>query len=105
MTLKMRACIFAPARSIRLLWAFFAIFCFVSDYGHCQRWVSRSSGTTVDLNSVAYGNNIFVAVGGSLTIQSSPDGSTWSNRLSRVGAKELSGVAYGNNRFVALGGG
>jgi hypothetical protein len=105
MTLKMRECIFAPASSIRFLWALFAIFCFVSEYGHCQAWVSRSSGTTVDLNGVAYGNNIFVAVGGSLTIQSSTDGIIWSNRVSRVGAKELSGVAYGNNRFIALGGG
>ena len=103
MTLKMRACIFAPARSIRLLWAFFAIFCFVSEYGHCQPWVSRSSGTTVDLNSVAYGINIFVAVGDGLTILSSPDGITWTKRVSRVGAAGLNGVTYSNDRFIAIG--
>src|SRR5947207_3125066 len=86
MTLKTGGCIFALARTIRLLWALFAIFCFLSESGHCQPWVSRPSGTSSNLNSVVYGNNIFVAVGDGLTILSSLDGITWTKRISRVGA-------------------
>jgi len=49
---------------------------------------------------VTYGNNTFVAVGE--TIQTSPDGVTWTPRPS--GAFDaLKGVAYGNNTFVAVG--
>jgi hypothetical protein len=104
MTLKMRGCISAPARSIRLLCPLFAIFCSLSENGHCQPWTSRPSGTSADLSGVTYGNNIFVAVGDSLTILTSPDGITWTKRVSRVGATELTGVTYGNGRFIAIGG-
>jgi hypothetical protein len=49
-------------------------------------WVSRSSGVTQDLISVAYGNGIFVAVGHSNgtagVIITSPDGITWSPQTS-----------------------
>jgi hypothetical protein len=100
MTLKMRG-IFAIARSIRLLWALLAIVCFLSENGHGQQWTSRNSGISADLNSVAYGNNIFVAVGEAPTILTSADGITWAQH--GVAAK-LSGVTYGNDRFIAIRG-
>ena len=43
MTLKKRGCIFALVRSIRLLWALLAIFCFLSDYGDCESWAASST--------------------------------------------------------------
>ena len=103
MTLKMSGFIFAPVRSIRLFWALFAMSCFLSESGYCDPWTSRPSGTSSNLNSVAYGKNIFVAVGDGLTILSSPDGITWTKRVSRVGAAGLNGVTYGNDRFVVIG--
>jgi len=58
---------------------------------------------------VAWGNNLFVAVGGynsvrgsGANIATSPDGSSWSV-VSDVSGKYLSGVAYGNGQFVAVG--
>jgi hypothetical protein len=71
-------------------------------------WTSRESGTNYDyyLNSVSYGNNQFVAVGGSSQgsglILTSPDGITWTNRPSEI-TNQLWSVAYGENRFVAVG--
>jgi hypothetical protein len=102
-TITLRWCIFALPRSIRSLWALFAIVCFFSENGHCQPWVSRPSGTASNLNSVAYGNNTFVAVGDAVTILSSPNGMTWTKRVNGGGPKGFTGVAYGNNRFIALG--
>src|SRR5262245_21657002 len=93
MTLKMSGCILAPAGSIRWLWASFAIFCFLSENGHCNTWTSRPSGTSADLNCVAYGNNIFVAVGETQAILTSADGITWTPRVVEA---RLSGVTYGN---------
>ncbi len=63
----------------------------------------RTSGAN-DLNSVAHGSGLFVAVGERGTILTSPDGVSWTARAS--GTDEwLWGVAYGNGRFVAVGGG
>jgi hypothetical protein len=102
-TLKMGRCIFALSKSTRALWALLAVFCFLCENGHCNPWTSRLSGTSADMNSVAYGSNIFVAVGSSLTILSSPDAIIWTKRVSRVGATELTDVIYGNGRFIAVG--
>jgi photosystem II stability/assembly factor-like uncharacterized protein len=55
-----------------------------------------------DLNAVAYGNGLFVAVGYGGTILTSPDGAGWTKRTSGT-SNGLVGVAYGNNRFVAVG--
>ncbi len=40
-------------------------------------WTARKSGTASDLHGVAYGNNMFVAVGYSGTILRSKDGILW----------------------------
>ena len=55
-----------------------------------------------DLNSVAYGNNTFVAVGDSSTILASTDGITWTTRTSGT-TNALHGVTNGNNTFVVVG--
>jgi len=67
-------------------------------------WTLRVPGFN-DLNSVAYGNGLFVAVGGSRdssTILTSRDGVTWTQRVSGT-SRDLNGVTYGNGLFVAVG--
>jgi hypothetical protein len=76
-------------------------------------WTNRASGNNYSLSAIAYGNNLFVAVGpggaagffkqpSDETILTSPDGLTWTSRTSGIGS-DLSSVAYGNNQFVAVG--
>ena len=46
-------------------------------------WTSRTSGTSVTLQNVTYGNSLFLAVGESGTILTSSDnGTTWTSRTS-----------------------
>jgi len=66
-------------------------------------WSPASSGTTQTLRGVGYGNGLFVAVGDSGTILTSPDGSTWTSRASGT-TNPLYGVAWGGDKFVAVGG-
>ena len=55
------------------------------------------------LDSVVYGDNIFVAVGsGNTQIQTSPDGATWTERYKEYN-KVFKGVTYGAGRFIAVG--
>ena len=54
------------------------------------------------LNSIAYGNGIYVAVGSGGTILTSADGVTWTSRTSGT-IEDLYGVTYGNGLFVAVG--
>ena len=61
-------------------------------------WTPQQSGATSYLNSIAYGNNTFVAL--AETIVTSSDGVTWTQI---PGYYDLSSVAYGNNTFVAVG--
>jgi uncharacterized delta-60 repeat protein len=64
-------------------------------------WVTRSisSGFETTINSVAFGNGLFVT--GAENIATSTDGITW---VTRVSAIELGGikVAFGNNLWVAV---
>ncbi|MDD5772269.1 MAG: hypothetical protein PHX78_02235 [bacterium] len=53
------------------------------------------------LNSVCYGNNVFVAVGQFGTILTSGDGVKWSIRNSGVN-DELKSITYGNDKFVVV---
>ena len=75
-------------------------------------WTSRTSQGN-PLNGVAYGNGLFVAVGGysgswfnpsTSIILTSPDGAAWTQRTSPT-SNPLRGVAYGNGLFVAVGAG
>ncbi len=65
-------------------------------------WTSRTSGTSIDLRGVSYGNNTFVTVGGNGTILTSNDGNSWTSRISGIG-DHLSRVTRGNGTFVAVG--
>ena len=62
---------------------------------------------TANFNSVAYGNGLYVAVGDRGVIQTSPDGATWTQRVSGVetsgGEWNLYRVIYAGGRFVAVG--
>ncbi len=62
-------------------------------------WAERYVGAMV--RDVAYGANLFVAVGDAF--YDSPDGVCWTRRaLDTASINGMSGVAYGNGRFVAV---
>lgn len=65
-------------------------------------WTSQTSGTTQALNGITYGNNTFVAIGGS-TILTSSDSITWTSRTSGTTQVHLNEITYFNNSFVAQG--
>ena len=65
-------------------------------------WVSRTSGTTLQISAVTYGNNQFVAAGQSGLILTSPDGVSWTSRSSGE-TNSFYAVAYGKNSYVAVG--
>jgi hypothetical protein len=68
-------------------------------------WTVRTPGGTPagSLHAVAYGNGLWVAVGNSGEIQTSPDGVTWTKRTAAA-ADNLGGIAYGGGLWVAVGG-
>lgn len=69
-------------------------------------WTSRTSGFGASqINSITYGNGVFVAVGGSGIITSSSDGITWTARTAGVAANAMLSVEYINSVFVAVGDG
>ena len=78
-------------------------------------WSASGSTSKTDLSSLAYGNGIIVAVGGTSAtgsvVSSSDFGVTWTDRSTIVntanalGAGSYTGVAYGNGVFVAINGG
>lgn len=61
------------------------------------------------LNGVAFGNGLFVAVGGLVAsglarrIFTSPDGVTWTERTPAAGSGDIMSVAYGKGVFVYVG--
>ena len=78
-----------------------------------NQWTQTYYQESGPVNAVAYGNGIFVAVGGIVDtsgytslppmIVTSPDGSTWTQRPVPIPTGELNGVTYGNGMFVAVG--
>ena len=67
-------------------------------------WNIRSSPSTSQLNGVAYGNGLFVAVGSETTILTSLNGRDWTARSAGMTAPTIWSAAYGKGRHV-LGGG
>ena len=65
-------------------------------------WVKGDSGTTTDLYGLVYGQGMFVAVGYSGVILTSPDGVAWANQSSGT-SNDLHGATYANNMFLAVG--
>ena len=64
-------------------------------------WTAQTSGVSVTLWDIVYGEGLFVVVGDGGTIITSPDGATWTTRASGV-ATHLHGIAYADS-FVAVG--
>jgi hypothetical protein len=63
----------------------------------------KSMGNTGRMSDVAWGNDLFVAVGESKNgILTSPDGATWTKRNATV-TSTLRGVCWTGNEFVAVG--
>jgi len=70
-------------------------------------WTQRAT-SNIDGNGgyyqIAYnGSNLYVAVGNSGKLATSPDGITWTSRTSGFGANEIYSVAYGNGVWVIVG--
>jgi photosystem II stability/assembly factor-like uncharacterized protein len=66
-------------------------------------WLQQTSGTTKNLEAVAYGAGLFVAVGLSNTIITSNDGVNWTSASVSGSTQDLNSVAYGDGAFVAVG--
>jgi hypothetical protein len=65
-------------------------------------WTVRTSGTPNTLYAVATSGSLFIAVGASGTILSSPNGTNWTVRNSGS-SSGLNGVATGDSVWVAVG--
>jgi hypothetical protein len=70
-------------------------------------WTTRTSGfgSTI-INGVTYGDGLYVAVGSSGVLTTSPDGITWTTRTSGFGTDAstvIYGVIYGDGLYVAVG--
>ncbi|MBI3789937.1 MAG: hypothetical protein HY275_03565 [Gemmatimonadetes bacterium] len=70
-------------------------------------WDARSSGvgggTAAKLNGAAYGAGVYVVVGESNAIYTSPDGVTWTSRTSALTAgATIYDVQFGGGQFVAV---
>ena len=65
-------------------------------------WTERVIGSTDNLETVTYGNGMFVAAGNEII--TSPNGINWALRRSNW-YESFSGSAYGNGRFVLVGAG
>ncbi|MCV2355612.1 WSC domain-containing protein [Paucibacter sp. B2R-40] len=72
--------------------------------GPPQSWSTRSAPTVEDLDGVAFGDGMFVAVGNKGTILTSPDGTAWTQRASGI-TQRLRGITYGSagRIFAAVG--
>lgn len=66
-------------------------------------WTRSDSVATQNLNFIAYGGGVWVAVGVSGVIMRSTDGQTWSPQTSNT-TNLLTKVIYANGYFVAFGG-
>lgn len=69
-----------------------------------EAWVVRTSPTTFPLNTVTFGNGLFVAVGASNTIITSSNGIEWTQRSGN--GQLFSGnyaASYGNGQYVVGG--
>lgn len=65
-------------------------------------WYTFGTGTSFDLNGIAYGNGKFVVVGASGTVRHGSDAwLTWAG--ANAGSGVFRSVAYGNGRFVLVG--
>ena len=68
-----------------------------------QVWTERTSGTGNNLSDVTYGQSLYVAVGQTSTILTSPDGVTWTSRSAPTSMSLIDDIAFANGVFVACG--
>ena len=67
-------------------------------------WTTSTSGFgATAIRSVTYGDGLYVAVGDSGKLTTSPDGITWTTRTSGFGATAIRSVTYGDGLYVAVG--
>jgi hypothetical protein len=64
--------------------------------------VTSNFGNT-QINSIAYGNNLWVAGGNIGQMRTSTNGSTWTTVNSNFGTTPINSVAYGNGLWIAGG--
>jgi hypothetical protein len=66
-------------------------------------WTAGTALPASDFASIAYGNGIYVVVGGTASAASSVTGSLWATRtIPSLGSGTYSHVAFGNGTFVAI---
>tara|TARA_R110000868_G_scaffold404974_1_gene683848 strand:+ start:669 stop:3095 length:2427 start_codon:yes stop_codon:yes gene_type:complete len=66
-------------------------------------WVANTPSPATTLTDVVYGNGLFVALGGSGIILTSPDGMTWTQYAGASSASNTwLGLNYGNGTFIAV---
>ena len=65
-------------------------------------YIPATGGRTVKINSVAFGNGLYVAVGTTGTILTSYDSISWTPIYGGV-TTNLNHICYGNGKFVAVG--
>jgi hypothetical protein len=66
-------------------------------------WTSHLNVADAVLNAIAFGQNLFVAVGSGGTVLRSADGADWTSSATLTNQPNLTGIAYGGGRFVAVG--
>jgi hypothetical protein len=66
-------------------------------------WTAGTATGKTDLTALAYGNGIYVAVGGTSSAVSSATGTAWTGRtIPTLGAGTYSALTHGNGTFVAI---
>jgi len=73
----------------------------LGDATELGEWTARTSALNNGWYSVTYGNGMFVAVGASSVVMTSPDGITWTAQTAPE-ANIWYSVTYGNGMFVAV---
>jgi hypothetical protein len=85
-----------------LLSAAVLILCLITITTGQEVWSLQNSGTQNALRGSTWGDSLFIVVGDSGTILSSPDGIVWTSRTSGT-QKKLSRITWGDSLFIVVG--
>jgi hypothetical protein len=66
-------------------------------------WNTQTSNFVTQINTVAFGNGIWVAGGNFGLIRTSTDTVNWTTQTSQFGTTQINSVAFGNGTWVAVG--
>ena len=72
-------------------------------YSNSKNWLKKYSTKWKSINGLAFGNELFIAVGDEDTILTSKDGNVWKNKDSNYDTAQNKGIAFGNNVFLVVG--